>query len=207
MPVFTDVSSAEIRRTTTRLYGTLTTRPQILVSDGLNDAWAADVNIGPTDPSGNIQQYLNKKNGKSESNLDLITGLPLQKPEDWQLDDSLPASTTGKGGIDTTMHNVVIARNSLDLIYADVGAPVICERSESGQWQIVGFSMERPEEHHLYPVDLGDMTLGTVIDLSVATRLLTLAEMGETQPVEYPFGSLPFGASAIYQGGVLLRIV
>lgn len=197
MPVLTDMASAEVKRHVRKLYGLTLTRPTVLVSDGLNDVWACDVHIGPTDPTGRINQYIDEKNGKST----MLTGLPGQKPEDWQLDDSLP------GGIDTTLHNVQIARNNADLIYADVGAAVIVERSESGNWQVTGFSQERPGTHFLYPVDLGSMSVGPVMNLSIETRLLTFAELGETNPVEHPFGSLPFGASAIFQGGELLQIV
>ena len=193
MPVLTDLASAEIKRNVNRLFGLTLTRPTIMVSDGLNEVFCCDVNIGPTDPTGHIHQYYNDKNHKDN----FLTGLPGQRPEDWQLDDSLP------GHVDTTLHNVPIAKNNLDLVYADVGSPVICERDATGQWQIIGFSMERPGTHTLYPVDLGDMTLGTVIDLTVDTRLLTLAEMGEMRP----FGVLPFGASAIFEGGELVSIV
>jgi hypothetical protein len=101
------------------------------------------------------------------------------------------------------MLNVPLARNNKDLQYADVGAPVTLERSDvMAAWQVTGFSIQQPGTHKLYPVDLGDMTLGTVIDLSVTTRLLSLAEMGELQP----FGTLSFGASAIYKGGELIRL-
>lgn len=193
MPVLTDLAQAEIKRTTTRLFGLTLTRPLPMVSDGLNITYACDVHIGPTDPTGQIQQYIDKKNGKAT----LITGLPGQPPEDWQLDDSLP------GHVDTTMRNVPIARNNVDLLYSDVGSPVVCERSESGQWQITGFSMERPGTHTLWPVDLGDMTLGPIMDMSIETRLLTFAEIGELEP----FGVLPFGASAIFEGGELKQIV
>lgn len=194
MAVLTDLASAEVKRGVKKLYGITLTRPEVLVSDGLNVIYACDVNIGPTDPSGAIIQYNNTKKKRRD---DLLTGIPGQPPEDWQLDDALP------GHVDTTLHNVVISRNNKDLIYADVGSPVICERSESGQWQITGFSIERPGTYLLYPVDLGEMSIGPVIDMTIETRLLTLAEMGE----EAEFGSLPFGASAIFQGGELLRIV
>jgi hypothetical protein len=192
MAVLTDLASAEVKRKANRLYGEVLTRPAILVSDGINESYACDVHIGPTDPTGQIRQYVDKKNHST-----YLTGLPTQRPEDWQLDDSLP------GHVDTTLRNVLIARNNADLIYADVGSPVVCERTESGNWQITGFSIERPGTHMLYPVDLGDMSIGTVIDLSIDTRLLTLAEMGELRP----FGVIPFGASAIFEGGELRSIV
>lgn len=193
MPVLTDLASAEIKRHVKTLYGQTLTRPQLLVSDGLNIVYAVDVQIGPTDPTGRINQYIDEKNGKST----MLTGLPGQKPEDYQLDDSLP------GHVDTTLHNVPLARNNTELIYADVGSPVRVDRTESGNWLVTGLSIERPGTHILYPVDLGDMSLGPIMDLSISTRLLTLAELGEFAP----FGNLPLGASAIFEGPNLLRIV
>jgi hypothetical protein len=171
--------------------------------------YACDVSIGETDPTGRIKQYIMENDEDFDPEDSLITGVPGQPKEDWQLDDSLP------GHVDTTLHNVPIARNNADLMYADVGSPVICSRSESGNWQITGFSIERPGTHILYPVNLGNMAitgggaapglpvLGDPINMSVETRLLTLAELGELSP----FGTLPFGASAIYEGGEFVRVV
>jgi hypothetical protein len=202
MPVLTDLASAEVKRRVKKLYGMTLTRPTILISDGLNENYACDVHIGPTDPTGQIKQYLNdKKKDDEDPSDDIVTGIPGQPPEYWQLDDSLP------GHVDLTLHNVAISRNNRDLIYADVGSPVICERTENGNWEITGFAMERPGTHMLYPVNLGDMTIGETMDLSIETRLLTLAEMGEEHPETYPFGSLPFGASAIFEGGEVVQIV
>jgi hypothetical protein len=198
MPVLTDLASAEIRSHVTKLFGTTLTRPAVLVSDGLSITYACDVNISEHDPTGRINQYFADEEEKiGEREPGSITGIPGQAPAYWQLDDSKP------GHVDTTMHNVPIARNNTDLIYADVGAPVVVERSASGNWQITGFSMEMPGTYKLYPVNLELGTIGTVINLSIDTRLLTLGEMGTLAP----WGQLPFGASAIFEGGVLLRIV
>jgi hypothetical protein len=203
MPVYTDLASAEVKRHVRKLFGITMTRPTRLISDGMTDIWACDVQISERDPTGRIKQYLNTKDDQEDEDPedDLITGIPGQRPEDWQLDDSLP------GHIDTTLRNVQIARNNADLLYADIGAAVVVERSASGNWQITGFSQERPGTYIMYPVDLGTMLIGPVIDISIDTRLLTLAELGETEPEVHPFGSLPFGASAIFEGGVLVRIV
>ena len=204
MPVLTDLAKAEIKQNVRILYGTTLTLPTLLLSEGLNDSYVVDVNIGELDPTGTINQYnKQKKNGELDKDGKFtqstsLSGLPGQTPEDWQLDDSLP------GHIDTTMRNVPLARNNKDLRYADVGAPVTLERSDVlAAWQVTGFSIQRPGTHKLYPVDLGDMTIDTVIDLSVSTRLLTFAELGELQP----FGTLTFGASAIYKGGELVQVV
>lgn len=201
MPVLTDLASAEIKKTTTLLYGVTKTRPTLLLSDGMNTGYVVDVNIGELDPTGEINQYIDTKNkkkrkdGRFESTL--LTGLPGQAPEDWQLDDSLP------GHVDTTMHNVPLSRNNSALIYADVGAPVIVQRSSPfSAWEVTGFSIQQPGTHILYPVDLSDLTIGTVMDMTITHRLLTLAEFGEWAP----FGSLVLGASATFKGGELQSI-
>jgi len=203
MGVITDAASAEISRRAKKLYGEVLTRPALLVSDGLHQIYSCDVNIGPVDVSGTINHYnkqdrhgKEKTDRKGQTTANLLSGLPMQRPEDWNLDDSLP------GHVDTTMHNVPLSRANHDLIYADIGAAVYVERTESGQWQVGGFSQERPGTHFMYEVDLGNMVLGSVIDLSIESRLLTLAEIGELRP----FGQLAFGAAAIYQGGELLRL-
>lgn len=204
MSVLTDMASAEVKWNVTTLYGTTMNRPVLLLSDGLNTSYVVDVNIGEFDPTGRIDQYYKQKrhgeiatsHGRNISGS--LTGLPGQTPEDWQLDDSLP------GHVDTTLHNVPLAQNNMELRYADVGAPVVVSRANgNAPWEVTGFSIQQPGTHMLYPVDLSDMTIGTVIDLSITTRLLTFAELGEMQP----FGSIPFGASAIFKGGELINVV
>lgn len=188
MPVLTDLASASVKRGVKILYGTVMSTPALLVSDGVNAVYACDVNIGPTDPTGRINQYTHPDSDRSEK----LTGLPGQ--HEWELSDSLT--------VNTVMHNVTIARNNADLIYAAVGSPVVLARSASGQWQITGFSQEQPGTYTLVPVNLGDGTLGTVMDLSLEARMLTLIELGGLRP----FGDIPLGAGGIFSGGVLLQI-
>ena len=201
MAVLTDLASAEVKRGVKTLYGTVLTRPALLVSDGINTSYACDVNVSELDPTGTINQYYQqKKDGTLEEHggykqPSMLTGLPGEAPEYWNLDDSLT--------VNTVLHNVNIARGNADLIYADVGSPVRLDRSTSGQWEITGFSIEQPGTHTLIPVDLGNFEVGVIIDKSVTTRLLELHEIGEFQP----FGLIPFGASAIYIGGTLMRVV
>jgi len=189
--VITDMASAQVKLGVTTLYGTTTSNPTLLLSDGLNVQWVCDVNIGEFDASGEVNQYI-KKNGQPGS----LTGLPGQPPEDWQLDDSLP------GHVDTSMHNVPIARNNEELRYAQIGAPVVLTRNLRGQWEITGFSQEQPGTHIMYPVDLGDGSIRTIIDLTTTIRMLTLAELGEIQP----FGAIPFGAGALFKGQTFIRV-
>lgn len=195
MPVLTDMASAQVKRGVKQLYGKVLTPPALLVTDGVELVWACDVEISEMDPTASNRQFGNKDDdiiGTGEEEDDVITGLPGQ--DTWDLDASLL--------IDTTLHNVLISRNNNELIYADPGNAVILERSESGQWQIVGFAIERPGTYTLIKVDLGNMTIGTVIDMTVSGHLLTLGELGTLSP----FGMIAFGASGVFKGGKLLRI-
>ena len=73
MPVITDAASAEVKRHVKTLYGMTLTRPALLVSDGIAPIYACDVHVGPTDPTGKINQYVNEKNGKVTSSA-MLTG-------------------------------------------------------------------------------------------------------------------------------------
>lgn len=182
MPVLTDLAAAHVKRGIKTLYGKTLTRPALLVSDGISTVYACDVDIGPTDPTGRINQY--KK---------ALKGLAGQ--EGTTLDDLLTTNTV--------LHNVTIARANADLIYADIGSPVTLTRSASGQWEITGFSQEMPGTYTLVPVNLSDLTIGYPIDLSLTVRLLTLAELGSIRP----FGTLPLGASGVFVGGALVKVI
>jgi hypothetical protein len=195
MPVITDVASAQVKRGVRKLYGTVLTQPALLVSDGIEMVWACDVDIAATDPLGRTRQFGNegqKDPGTGDDDDDKLEGLPGQ--DSFDLDASLM--------IDTTLHNVIIARNNADLIYAEVGNAVTVERTASGQWQVTGFSIEKPGTYHIIPVDLGNMTIGTVVDMSIDGHLLSLGELGTLSP----FGVIPFGSGGLFRGGKLLRI-
>ncbi len=182
MSVLTDVTSVVIKENVKTIYGKTLTQPRLMVSDGISTTYACDVDIAQYDPTNRIDQYY----------FD-TRGLPHQPG--WKLEDSLT--------IGTVLHNVSVARGNANLIYANIGSPVRLDRNESGQWQITGFSIEQPGTYLLIPVDLGDMTIGPIIDLSIDGRLLTLGELGTLAP----FGTIVFGASGIFVGGTLIRIV
>lgn len=182
MPVLTDFASARIRRNAKTLYGKTLSRPALLVSDGLQAIYACEVDIGPTDPTGRINQY-----------KDFLRGLAEQ--DETTLEDLLT--------VNTVLHNVVLARNNAELIYADIGSPVKLERTESGQWQITGLSIEQPGTYFMVPVRLSNKTIGTALDLSLVTRRLSLGEMG----ILAPFGQLPFGSSGIFIGDTLAKVL
>ena len=102
----------------------------------------------------------------------------------------------------TVLRNVRIARSDYELIYADVGAAVRLRRSASGQYEIVGFSDEVPGTCTRIPVDIANLTIGAIQELSISSRPLTLIELSTFGT----FGTMPFGAIAVFQGSTLLRI-
>ena len=102
----------------------------------------------------------------------------------------------------TILRNVTIARSNYELIYADVGAAVRLRKSASGQYQIVGFSDEMPGTYIRVGIDLDDFTIDPIEDLSITARALTYDEF-----ITYGgYGNIPYGSTAIFQGGTLLRI-
>lgn len=102
----------------------------------------------------------------------------------------------------TVLRNVTIARSDYNLIYADVGSAVRLERTQSGQYQIMGFADEMPGTYIRVAVDLSTFTIGTIADLTLTSRPLTLIELSTFGG----FGTVPFGTIAIFQGSTLLRI-
>jgi hypothetical protein len=102
----------------------------------------------------------------------------------------------------TVLRNVPIARSDYELIYADVGSAVRLRRTTSGQYEIVGFSDEMPGTYVRVPVDIENLTIGAIQEISITSRPLTLIELS-TFGV---FGEMPFGSIAIFQGATLLRI-
>jgi hypothetical protein len=106
-------------------------------------------------------------------------------------------------GNDQILKNVPIARANADLLYADAGNPVRLRRTDSGQWEVVGFSKEAPGEYYRFAVSLADFSFGVVEDLSTTARPLTLEELMTVGP---GFGLTPFGAVGIFRAGVLQEI-
>jgi hypothetical protein len=191
MAVITDAMSAEVKRTTKVLFGNIATQPALLMSDGVSLQYACDVNIGPTDPSGVIDQYKDRYTGKAT----LITGLPGQPDSDFQVEDV--------DTINTMLHNCLIDKSNEQLRWADVGSPVRVERTSAGVWRVVGFSVEMPGTWTLTPVNLGDLTIGESVDLSVSIRRLTLGEFG----MLVPFGTALLGVTGVFLGETLQKLV
>lgn len=116
------------------------------------------------------------------------------------VDQSLNLYQTQING--TILHNVPLARGNADLIYADVGAPVTLQRDASGRYTIIGFSKIMPGTNIRVAIDLDELTIGAIEDMTITVRPLTLAELAS-----YPyFGATPLGAIATYRGATLIGI-
>jgi hypothetical protein len=187
--MLTDLTNAMIVGDPTVLYGKVLSRPALLVTDGKSTIWACDVDVGLTDPTGLIDQ-----SEKYLGGIPQPSGDPYYTPP-YQSGDDLVYGTI--------LRNVPIARNNDSLLYADVGNPVILQRDGSGQWQIVGFGQEMTGTRVRIAVDLGTLTIGSITDLSIDSRVLTLAEIGIYGG---GFGVCPLGAVGIFVGGVLKGI-
>lgn len=97
------------------------------------------------------------------------------------------------------LRNVPLARGNREVSYADVGNACRLRRSESGQYEVVGFSKEAPGTYTRVLVNLDLLTLTSITDLSIRTDLVTYGDLA--------YGTTPYGASAISKGGTVERIV
>lgn len=100
------------------------------------------------------------------------------------------------------LRNVPLARANRELVYADVGNVCRLRRTSSGQWEVVGFSKEGPGTHVRFPVSLTDFTFGPIEDVGFQARPLTYEELATMGG----YGTVPYGAVAIFKGGVLQEI-
>jgi hypothetical protein len=101
------------------------------------------------------------------------------------------------------LRNVPIARGNRDLLYAEVGAAVRLRRTESGRYEVSGFSQEQPGTYIRIPVTLSTFVLGPIEDESVTGRPLTYEEL---VTLGAGYGFCPYGAVGIFRGGVLQEI-
>lgn len=106
-------------------------------------------------------------------------------------------------GMSGPLKNVPIARGNRDLLYADVGSAARLRRSESGQYEVVGFSKQMPGTYTRVEVCIDDGVLGPVEDLTISGHVITLGELADFGA---GFGSTPLEAVAIYQGTTLLEL-
>jgi hypothetical protein len=101
------------------------------------------------------------------------------------------------------LRNVPIARANRELLYAEVGAAVRLRRTESGRYEVSGFSQEQPGTYIRIPVTLSTFVLGPIEDESVTGRPLTYEELAT---LGAGYGFCPYGAVGIFKGGVLQEI-
>ena len=106
------------------------------------------------------------------------------------------------GAASGPLKNVPLAVNNKDLIYAETGAAVTLRRSASGIYEVIGLAKSQPGTYNRVPVCLDDLTIGAIEDVSWTGRVLTYGEI-ETYG---GYGVVPYGASAIFKGGVLQEI-
>ena len=96
-----------------------------------------------------------------------------------------------------------IAPGNLAIVYAGVGCAVTLTKGISGQYQITGFAAKMPGTYTRFAVDPGSAVFGTAVDLSIVVFIIPLDQL---QFYGGGFGIIPLNASAVFQGGVLLRI-
>ncbi len=106
-------------------------------------------------------------------------------------------------GEDEPLRNVPIAAGNRALVYADVGAAVRLRRSESGRYEVAGYSKSHPGTYTRVAVDLGDRTLGAPQAAGWSSRPLTY---GELATLGGGYGIAPYGAVGIYQGDTLVEV-
>jgi hypothetical protein len=178
MSILTDQTNALIQKQVKVMMGTIATAPALLVTDGVNQTWACDVNIGQFDSTGTIDQW--KRN---------LLGIPGS----YNYNDYNPDNLDYVYG--TILRNVPLARNNASLIYADIGTPVTITRDSNGRWIVDGFTQQQPGTYTMVPVDLSTGTLGPIQDLTTTYRPLTLGELGAA---ESTFGLMPLGSMGTF---------
>lgn len=107
------------------------------------------------------------------------------------------------------LRNVPIAANSRDLIYADAGTAVRLRRSETGRWEVTGLSKRRPGSYTRTPVHIPEpgfgpiaYDLGTTAEVGLVARALSYDELASFGG----YGVVPYGATGIFRGGVLIEL-
>lgn len=102
------------------------------------------------------------------------------------------------------LKNVPIAAGNRELIYAEAGAAVTLERSESGRFEIVGFAKRGPGTYTRVCLNLETGFVSEVEHIGIDSRPLTYEEIGTLAAQGY--GSLPYGSVGIFRGDALIEI-
>ena len=113
----------------------------------------------------------------------------------------------GNGDI---LYDVSVAAGNNELRYAEAGAPVTLQRTDSGRWMITGFAKIMPGTYNRVAVtvpsfDFGipQVTQAAAVDLGLTVRPLTYEEL---QTYSGGYGLIPYGALALFQGGTLKEV-
>lgn len=101
------------------------------------------------------------------------------------------------------LRNVPIARANRDLLYAEPGNPVRLRRTAGGRFEVTGFSGEMPGSFERFAVDLGDASFGPLESLTLEVVVLGY---GDLATLGGGYGVIPYGAAALYRGGVLIEL-
>ena len=101
------------------------------------------------------------------------------------------------------LKNVPLARANHDLLYAEPGNACRLRRSADGKFEVVGFSKEMPGRYDRFAVDVGTYAIGPTQSFGVDARPLTYAELDTLLD---GYGTAPYGASGIFQAGVLIEV-
>jgi hypothetical protein len=199
------------------LNGKVLTRPALLITDGDSVTYGVDVDIGSGVDGGLKSQgdwdastndppipAAARENDGHYYRVIVAGNTTVSGLSNWIVGDWIVSN--GKawlklGNLTETLRNVPLARANADLMYADVGNPVRLRRTVSGQYEVVGFSKEMPGTYTRVAVDIEDYTFGIVEDLTIQARPLTYDEL-----VDYGYGVVPYGAIALFKGGLLVGI-
>lgn len=107
------------------------------------------------------------------------------------------------------LRNVPIAQGVRELVYAEAGMAVTLTRSKSGRWEITGFAKRMPGKYVRVGVrppafcfGLPDYELDPDDDVGLEARPLTYGELATYGG----YGTVPYGATGIFRGGVLIEI-
>jgi hypothetical protein len=107
------------------------------------------------------------------------------------------------------LRNVPIAAANKDLIYTDIGSAVRLRRSDSGRWEIVGFSKRRVGTYTRVGVVIPEpgfdpipYTITNPVNIGLSARAITYGELATLGG----YGIVPYGTTATYSGEVLLEL-
>ena len=107
------------------------------------------------------------------------------------------------GDPNNALRNVPVARGNRDLLYAEPGNPVRLRRTADGRFEVSGFSQEMPGTFDRFTVDLGTLAFGSLESLTLEALAVAY---GDLATIGGGYGITPYGATAIYRGGVLIEL-